>query len=259
MAAPATTSFLHQVDSNEYDEAVSTCNTISKNIVSRLKNYKYVSEISYNKTGYHFKFMHKDTHNGVHIFIPPYNNKIIELYYIFNNKRDMNNCVHIDPNSYAEDIIYHMKKCMFNVKTQEDEIKSTLNDFSGLFNSMSNKYYTNINNYNFSIIEKETNNGYNFTINLSKKNYICIKVIQNGKYYYDDKHVYYAQSFDDAMNYITESINENKHNKNIKYYRVIDSRLMNDNYNDNYDIFQRLLTSQNNDENVHNVDHNDPV
>lgn len=257
MAASAP--LLHQVDSNEYDKAVSTCNTISKNVLSLLMNYKYRSDISYNKNAYHFKIMHKNTHNGIHIFIPPYNNMIIELYYIFNNKRDVNNCVHIDPYSHAEDIIYHMKRCMFNVKTQEDDIKSTLNDFSELFNSMSNKYDTKINNYNFSIIEKETNNGYNFTINLSKKNYVCIKVIQNGKYYDDEKQVYYAQSFEDAKDYITDSINQNKHNKNVKYYKVIDSRLMNDNYSENYDIFHRLLNAQNNEDNVHDVDQNDPV
>lgn len=241
---------MHNVNSIEFDNAVSTCSFISSNIVSFLKNYKYVNEISYSNKGYHFKLMHTSSHNGIHVFIPPYNNTVIELYYIFNNKRDVNNCIHINTNSYLVDIIYHMKKCMFNVKTQLDEIQSVYKDFSGIISNLSNKYNVKINNYNFNIIENETNNGYNFSINLSTKNYICIKIIQNGSYYDNANNVFYANSFDEAEKFLTESINENKHNKIVKYYKVIDTRFINDNIQQTRDMFSRLLSPPGDESNI---------
>jgi hypothetical protein len=139
---------------------------------------------------------------------------------------------------------------MFNVKTQLDEIQSVYKDFSGIISNLSNKYNTKINNYNFNIIENETNNGYNFSINLSTKNYICIKIIQNGSYYDNANNVFYANSFDEAEKFLTESINENKHNKIVKYYKVIDTRFINDNIQQNRDMFSRLLSPSSDESNI---------
>jgi len=231
---------IYDIDSNQYEIAVNKCKEIYNSLCLYLHTYKYKHRLTIDKKSYHFKLINIETKNGIHVCIPPYNPSI-ELYYIFNNKRDNVNCVILDNEYPVNDIIYHMKKCMFNCESQEDEIVSILSKLSEYLCNYSDTYELKINKYNISFIEKNTNNGYNLSINYATKNYICIKVIQNNCYFDNKNYIFNTDSFSKACDYIIHSIIDNKHNKVIKCYKIIDTRYMiDDNLNNYQNIYDRL-------------------
>jgi hypothetical protein len=238
---------IYDICQEQYDYAVNKCDSIYNNLNNVINKLLYENKIIRKKNSYHFKYMHRDTNNGIHVCIPPYNNTI-ELYYIFNNKRDNNNII-IDSNYEIDDIIYHLKKCMFNNETQEIEIKDRCNELSSYFNSISNEFNVNINRYNINIIDKNTNNGYNLSINLNSKNYIYIRIIQNNTYYNNMNYNYFANSYEHAINYLRESILNKKHNSKMKCYKIINTRYL-DNSEETQNIIYNTLFNINVNNNV---------
>ena len=247
---------VYEISQEQYDYAVNKCSDIYNNLNNVVINLSYENKIIREKNSYHFKYINRDTNNGIHVCIPPYDNTV-ELYYIINSKRDNNNII-INSDCEIDDIVYHMKKCMFNIETQEEEIKNRLNDLSSYFNSISNKYNININKYYINIIDKNTNNGYNLSINLKNKNYIYIRIIQNNTYYNNINYTYYADSYENTVDYLKQSILNNKHNNKMKCYKIINTRYL-DNNKDTHDmiyniLFNNFLTNRHNDGNNNVID-----
>ena len=246
---------VYEICSEEYDYAVNKCNDIYNKLSNVVSKLSYENKIIRVKNPYHFKYLHQDTNNGIHICIPPYNNNIIELYYIINNVRDNNNSVIINSDNEINDIIYHIKKCMFNNETQEYEIKNRYEEFSSYFRTITNRFNIKINKYNFNIIDKYTNNGYNLSINLNSNNYIYIRVIQNNSFYNNKNYTFYANSYENAINYLKESILNNKHNNKIKCYKIINTQFLSDNNDNIYNtISNQLLRNEIDSNNYINTD-----
>jgi len=232
-----------EIDMSEYQTAVLKCQRLYSDLNSYLKTFKYLYMLNISTKTYHFKIVNRYTNNGVHIFIPPYNNNMIELYHIINNKKD-NTSITINAENPVEDIVFYMNNHMFNAEIQHDKMISLYNDFQQFYNQIKNKFSISNNDYNFNIVERQTNNGYNISIDLKTRDYICVNIIQNDHYYDNKKYKYFTSSLDNAIYYIKLSISEDKHNKIIQSFRILNTRYIDSN---EFDSDQSTINDESND------------
>jgi hypothetical protein len=216
-----------EIDDCDYKFACEQTITLYKSVVDNLKStFKYYSYLKFEKNQFDFKIFHKDTNNGIHICIPPYNTKTIELYYIINNKKNYKKIILLDIDNPNFDIIKIIRSHMFNNEVQKDRINNVYDDMSPLFTKYKNTFKVIRNDYNISFVEISTNNGYNFYIDLEKSNYVSVRIIQNDNYYDRQKYNVSMNNMLIAHKYIIDSISQNKHNVPIVVYRIVRCNLM---------------------------------
>jgi len=216
------TSEYGKFDDAEYRYACRQSNMLFSKINDHLKvNYAYYSLLSFENNSCDFKIINIQTNDGIQICFPPYNISTIEMYYIINKKRNIKNIILLNLDTIVSDIYYHINKHMFNAYIQKDMINVVFRDFTEYINQINEKYYVIKNDYNFSLIEKSTNNGYNFYIDLNKNSYVCIRIIQKNASFDYEKYIVSQDDYDSAHQYIVESISSNKHNNKINVYAMI--------------------------------------
>jgi hypothetical protein len=225
-ASPTTpASIFIEVDESDYKRACDQSTLLYKSVVDFLKRiFKYYSDLRFEKDQFDFKISHKRTNNGIHICISPDNTNTIELYYITNNEKNYKKIILLDIQDPNADIIKIIKSHMFNNEVQKDRINDVYNDLTPLFNKYKSKFNVNRNDFNISFVEKSTNNGYNFYIDLNKSNYVCVRIIQNNGYYNHEKYNIPLNTMLIAKKYIIDSIIQNKHNVPIVVMKIAKPR-----------------------------------
>jgi hypothetical protein len=210
-----------EVDETDYKFACNQSTILFQSVVDYLKNtFKYFSLLKFEKDQYDFKIINKNTTNGIHICIPPYNKNTIELYYIINNEKNYKKIILLDIQNPHIDIIKIIKYHMFNDEVQKDYINNVYNDLIPLFNKYKDTFKVYRNDYNISFVEISTNNGYNFYIDLVKSNYVCVRIIQDDCYHKHPKYNIPLNNILITQKYIIDNITQNKHNVPIVVIKI---------------------------------------
>ena len=223
------------VDTNEYEEAVTQATKLHTDIMKMLQLFSFHTIVtSYLKT-YYFKIMRTDNNNGVLVCIPPYDlNNGYEVYTIINNKKDNNSYKKIHTT-----LVHYILHTLFNNEYSTLICDNTYIKFLQKINTSNNNIcedYIPFKNKNvFILVNKETQNGYMFTCYTDEiKTYIKLQIIQNTRYFETHKSNYIATSFDNVYDKLLEYIKLQMHDTKISCCKVILSKYLEEDLNNNY-------------------------